>query len=527
MKRKKTAALLLAIALVLCTCLTACSNSASGANNNSSTTGENSGGSETSSGAEEDASGAVQDLDEVTLLIYAFGNGTNEEQNEAVAAEISAYCKEKINANVEIRFSYGDYASQMTALDGSGEPYDICWCSSWFNNYINNANSGAYMAIEDMLPVYAPRLYSEVLNESFWDAVTLNGHIYGVPIKLNSARESVWVVPEEYAEKYNFDVTKVETLSDFHDYLTAIKDDLGSVPAFSVAPTRYLQEYYVDLFDGASCVGYERNDDPADGVSIINVWDNDYMRDYVKTMYEFNQEGLVRPYGKAEADFTEFSAILNATYSPGMETSFLRNNVPLCEDVYSSVRIKINGKGLLTTGGVQQAMNAISANSKNPERALMFLELVNTDEYLYNLMAYGIEGVNYTLEENQTVTMNSSNPYQWAGYGIGNYELAYLSSSNADLTLKEKTKEWMDNADSSPLMGFVPDSSSITMELTNISTVVNEYLIGTENGNGIFMHGQKSFEDGYTEFMKKLETAGIQKVIEEMQRQVDEWLAGK
>ena len=42
-------------------------------------------------------------------------------------------------------------------------------------------------------------------------------------------------------------------------------------------------------------------------------------------------------------------------------------------------------------------MHAISIVSKNPERAMMFLNLLNTDEYLRNLLAFGIEGVHYDL----------------------------------------------------------------------------------------------------------------------------------
>ena len=41
------------------------------------------------------------------------------------------------------------------------------------------------------------------------------------------------------------------------------------------------------------------------------------------------------------------------------------------------------------------AMMAISTTSKNPERALMFLEKLYTDKNIINTMYFGIEGVHY------------------------------------------------------------------------------------------------------------------------------------
>ena len=47
---------------------------------------------------------------------------------------------------------------------------------------------------------------------------------------------------------------------------------------------------------------------------------------------------------------------------------------------------------------------AISINSKNPERSLMFLEYILTDEEAYHLMYNGVEGVNYALTEDGKLT---------------------------------------------------------------------------------------------------------------------------
>ena len=48
-------------------------------------------------------------------------------------------------------------------------------------------------------------------------------------------------------------------------------------------------------------------------------------------------------------------------------------------------------------------MIGIGKNSKNPEKALKFIELINTNEELYNLICFGIEGKHYYLDENKQV----------------------------------------------------------------------------------------------------------------------------
>ena len=59
------------------------------------------------------------------------------------------------------------------------------------------------------------------------------------------------------------------------------------------------------------------------------------------------------------------------------------------------------GKQLATTQSQTGAMHAISIVSKHPERSMMFLNLLNTDRYLRNLLAYGIDGVHYDLVNNK------------------------------------------------------------------------------------------------------------------------------
>ena len=57
----------------------------------------------------------------------------------------------------------------------------------------------------------------------------------------------------------------------------------------------------------------------------------------------------------------------------------------------------------MSTAATIATLTSISTTCKNPELAMQFLNLINTDPVLYNMACFGIEGVHYTLNDNGDV----------------------------------------------------------------------------------------------------------------------------
>jgi putative aldouronate transport system substrate-binding protein len=55
-------------------------------------------------------------------------------------------------------------------------------------------------------------------------------------------------------------------------------------------------------------------------------------------------------------------------------------------------------------------MICINKNSKNPERVLMFMNLLETDQKLYDMVLYGIEGKTYEVKDGQAVLPAGEDP---------------------------------------------------------------------------------------------------------------------
>ena len=81
----------------------------------------------------------------------------------------------------------------------------------------------------------------------------------------------------------------------------------------------------------------------------------------------------------------------------------------------------------------------------------------------------------------------------------------------------EKTKEINDNAQVSCMLGFAVDTTPIALEATNCASVVQEYYDRFEAGIG-------DTDAMISEMRAKLKTAGADKIIAELQKQVDAWV---
>lgn len=109
------------------------------------------------------------------------------------------------------------------------------------------------------------------------------------------------------------------------------------------------------------------------------------------------------------------------------------------------------------TSSVLSTLNAISTTSKNPEKAMQLLNLINTDKDLYNLLCHGIEGKHYIKVDSQTVKAIPDGGYEpntdWEfGCQFNGY---YREGQKPGIW--EETVKINESAAPSPIIGFVFD----------------------------------------------------------------------
>ena len=165
---------------------------------------------------------------------------------------------------------------------------------------------------------------------------------------------------------------------------------------------------------------------------------------------------------------------------------------------------------------------AVSAASKHPERALMVYDLLRNDKECYNLINYGIEGVQYK--------MNSAG-YREPVAGANGIVTNYWWGRNDNLEVRDSKTAWdvFDDINATynkckidyPFSQVVWNLSNVSSELDAVANVYGQYM-------GNICYGQNPDPEKYVaEFRRDLKNAGIEKIINEFQKQLDSFYSNK
>ena len=174
----------------------------------------------------------------------------------------------------------------------------------------------------------------------------------------------------------------------------------------------------------------------------------------------------------------------------------------------------------ITNGSTTGSMIAVSANSKNKEKSVEFLNLLNTDPYLKNLIVYGIEDVHYTKTSDTQIEYTDKHAdYEISAFAFGNLFINYIMEDEPT-TKWEEFQKFNDESVASVALGFKFDPSNVTNEIAAITNVLEEF-------KPALFSGSVDVEEYLGKMNAKLKEQGVDKVIEEMQRQIDEWKASK
>ncbi|AIQ31521.1 ABC transporter substrate-binding protein [Paenibacillus sp. FSL P4-0081] len=516
MRRKvKLASLLLAV-FMLVSMLAACASNNKGEGNiapdsSSTSNGENAG------QANEGGDDATKDPYEITLAMPIFG--TVPKDMEAVQAEINKITQAKINATVKILpISIGAWQQQMNLMMSGGEKLDLAF--TFGSGYPTQAANGQIIPMDDLLSKYGSGIVQAVGAE-YLQSAEVDGKIYGVPTIHDYAGKSGIMMRKDLVEKHNIDVASIKTLDDLDNVFKTIKDNESGIVALGIGLGGVTSTYltYDSLGNHIGVLpGFDN------GLKVENYFESDEYESLVNKLHDWFKAGYVNkdaataqvPESNLVKSGSSFSYFVN--YHPGMQGSQERQ---IGQEL---IFVELQPDHYATTSKVMAGLWAISQNSNNPERAMMFLDLMYTDKDITNLMMWGIEGQHYVKVTDTTIDYPAGIDATTVGYRneswlMGNAFLTYLMKSE-DPETWNLTKAYNDSAIRSKALGFAFNTEPVKNEITAINNVMQQYRKVLETGT---VDPAKKLQ----EFIDKLKTAGIDKVIAEKQKQLDAWVAAK
>ena len=443
---------------------------------------------------------------------------------ESVQKAVNEYVADQYDMNIVLQLIFTDFANypqKMQMVISSGEEYDICWTSNWNNNYYDNINKNAFLELDELLPKEASELQGSI-DDYIWNSVKVDEKIYGVPNQQVFFKQNYVAIAKEYVEKYNLDTSKIHKLRDLEEFFLQIKKENPDIYPLAASNKGLVGKNYL-------AIGFEpliSQNVPGvialDGTDtkVLNQYEElESLKEFYDLMYSWQQKGIVRQDAATVSDDAvpdikagKHVAALNATFKPGVE-AIEKNNFG-----GKDVEFIMLSDAYISTDSMVSSLNAISRTSKNPEVAMKFLNLVNTDEKLYNLLCFGIEDVHYTLSEEGKVLVDDSKGYNPNADWVFGNQFNGLLREGQEEGVWEETKEANTVAEKSRILGFTFDSTSVTNELAAVNAVIDQYALPLETGA---VDPDKTLP----EFCSKLKAAGCDTVIEELQKQLDAWIA--
>ena len=457
----------------------------------------------------EAASNSAASNGEVPTLVWWTIGGTPADDFDQAVSQISDYAEEKIGVRIDVKIAgWADYDTKMNNIINTGEYFDLMFVNN--TNYTKFVNLNALENITDLVQTETPDLYNFIPTD-LWEGAKIHGNVYAVPTYKDSSLTQFWMLDDTYVQKYGIDVDSIKDYATLNDALQTIKEGEGK----SVYPMQLAQgstfngffNNYDGLASGLQPIGVKYDDASR---KVVCTLEQDDIMDGLNWLHKWYQDGIINPDANVVTDGGKGSIFGSAQGWPAAATTWAFN-----QGIEKYDLTQVFGP-LYTTETIQGSMNAISANSKYKTEALKVLQLMNTDSKFRDMCAYGTEGNYMEYAEDGTV-QKLRDDWNWPSYTQGTFFIL-STQTDGDPDAWEQVKKQNETAVSSTCLGFALDITDIQNEVANCNMVWDKY-------KNDMLTGASDPETAVPACIEELKAAGLDKVIEEAQRQIDEFFA--
>lgn len=401
----------------------------------------------------------------------------------------------------------------------------------------------SYMSLDDLVEEYAPNI--KELETKYWysyDNAKVQGQLYAIPnIQYHVNNSAALKIKKEIVPYTDMQALKDEawssdkTTEEFWNILTAGIENaeangvdcqsIASLTLLSVAQRGY---NFVSGDNAGFC--YD-NSDNGEIIDFYTTPEFEYLCNFMKNAAAKGwvskdiltgqwSDGL---YGTKGSYFNvdTSTALIEGGESETTDTLLLDNP---------------ETKKLVTKVGENSSYWSIPFTSEHPERAMQFLDLMNSEEGkdIVNLLAYGIEGEHYEVLDAEKGNIKA---FEYSGQGsasvsygipnwmvcnmvLGMYNVAPYTNENKDYANKVYLEDY-NNMEKHVLYGCSFDVDDISTNLNQIVKNNGEYIESIYSGVVENAEGMK------TELAEKNQNAGYDEVMAALQEQADEFLSSK
>ena len=492
----------------------------------------------------------VVELEEKTIQIWMLGPG-KQKDSDKVWEKFNEMLQDYV-PNTTVEFTIipaAEYEDNFNRMLAAGEPVDLAWVG-YKAKPAKHVPDGNLMPLDNLLAEYGQGIietlgeraldltrYSEdgkLYYTISWQGSLSNKYAFWVPTELAELAGDTWLEDTQKAvstwwngptsgENFN------KVFDQFEKYLAAAKDAgklySGIHPNYCWGAWNGFKGIYKNASSLNNC-GIARSDS-GEWVVIDGV-QSEEKRVWAQRMSDFYEKGYLRS-DIASVDLSTLKFVSKGEYNANTVIMWTQT---LLSDSAEETKEKSAGVDLsyiyreetAELGNGNDTAMAVPYCADEPERAIMVLNALYTVPELYQLLIYGIEGVHYTNNGDGTITT----PYGAEGTSDADYGLtrwAIGTCLNSLVTQNDvqghyqSIKEAEEVAQPAPLSGFSFDKTEVQDICTALSAIDKTYSQMVDLcASGV------DIEAALDKWIAERKAAGVDKVLEVMQKQLDEFI---
>ena len=469
---------------------------------------------------------------------------------------------EKLLPNTTVEFKELN-TDNWTRWMAAKEPIDITWTGYSFD-MASEISAGAYMDITDLVETYGENIKKE-MEEYKHDYLSgmIDDKLYAIPNQQPIIQQSSVVrIPADNLQYFDVDRMQKESFANPHttremfevldDYLQKVFE-AGAYNNDKVGANMDFGYYDSFVFRGYDNVGsnlvYDAFDDSG---KILNKYETEEFKLFIEYSAKWYDAGYItsdiRVAGTGNGsraaifDYNNSAGLWYDLYDEkGIQKTDDKYGVTLTYSVlldnYDNV---YNGVSKI---GSESTYLAIPFTSKNPARAIKLLDLLRSPvgtegNELLNLLVYGFEEnskeaeeygtYHYTLDGDCAYGVDYTiQPDMSSLYGIPHWEVGNVFKTYRTPNIKDGQIEFVKNYETvvRPELHKTVyyqkrfDLNDYSIEVANVKSANSEYLPQLNYGTA----GTAGYEAIYNEFIAKLNSVGISKMIDGLQEQGDSY----
>jgi putative aldouronate transport system substrate-binding protein len=395
----------------------------------------------------------------------------------------------KINATIKWNYTtFTDAMQKYNLALSSGQNLDLIYTAP-FQNYFSLAKNGAFHALDELLPEYAPELHKFV-PEGHWKGVKVNGKIYTIPCTYKQYLVGGFIFRKDLQEKYNLPFPS--GIENIEAYFLGIKENMpeqlltNEFPMAGVYQLNFSAIGALDIFHGwANTAIYGLAADYGEPEKLYDYWASEQFREEMKLMKRWADLGFWSR--SALSSVEDMSAMQNGKtvgrLFGGTVNSVAEYNAAVADthpDWSFDIALYSDINGVVYPTHPTQDGIGVPIASKRPDRAVMFAQELLLDKEINQWTSYGIKGERYDVDADGWYvplqdTLSSTFPWEgmlsWA-WRSPDYML-FPKADEYRIGMYEKFEKV---AGVNYIGGFQEDYSDYQTERAALGAVMTQYL---------------------------------------------------